>query len=68
MRRVPDPLQIAVFFALAIVFATWQPLVWWRAAAAVLMLGFGCYGFYVLRRSKRQESSPEPDELESRGR
>ncbi|TQS89530.1 hypothetical protein EU811_19690 [Arthrobacter sp. TS-15] len=53
--KVPPPLQVAAFFALAIVFATWQPFAWWRAGAAVLMLGFGCYGVYVLRRGKRKQ-------------
>ncbi|WP_157731629.1 hypothetical protein [Arthrobacter sp. YN] len=53
-----------MFFAMAVNFAAWQPFVWWRAAAAVLMLGFGCYGIYVLRRSKRKETSQEPSELE----
>ncbi|MFJ6538847.1 hypothetical protein ACIQH5_21670 [Paenarthrobacter sp. NPDC091711] len=52
------------FFLMAVNFALWQPFVWWRAGAAVLMLGFGCYGVYVLRRSKRRESKAESDELE----
>ncbi|VXC06218.1 conserved hypothetical protein [Arthrobacter sp. 9V] len=64
MNKVPHPLQVAAFFALAIVFATWQPFVWWRAAAAFLMLGFDCYGVYVLRRSKHKQHSQEPSELE----
>lgn len=62
--KVPHPLQVAAFFALAIVFATWQPFAWWRVGAAVLMLGFGCYGVYVLRRSKRKQHTQEPSELE----
>ena len=64
MNKVPHPLQVAAFFALATVFATWQPFEWWRACAAVLMLGFGCYGVYVLRRSKRRQHSQEPSEHE----
>ncbi|ASN19305.1 hypothetical protein CGK93_06070 [Arthrobacter sp. YN] len=64
VSRVPHPLQVVMFFAMAVNFAAWQPFVWWRAAAAVLMLGFGCYGIYVLRRSKRKETSQEPSELE----
>ncbi|MBM7792422.1 hypothetical protein [Paenarthrobacter ilicis] len=51
--KVPHPLQVASFFALAMVFAAWQPFALWRVAAAALMLGFGCYGIYQLRRGKR---------------
>ncbi|MDI2036781.1 hypothetical protein [Paenarthrobacter nitroguajacolicus] len=54
--RVPHPLQVVTFFALAIEFATWQPFVWWRAMGAVLMLVFGSYGVYVLRRSRRDSA------------
>lgn len=64
MSRVPNPLQVVMFFVMAVIFATWQPFAWWRVGAAVLMLGFGCYGGYVLRRSKREESSGEPSGLE----
>lgn len=64
MKRAPHPLQVVMFFVMAVNFAVWQPFAWWRAAAAVLMLGFGCYGVFVLRRSKREESSGEPSELE----
>ena len=64
MSKVPHPLQIVMFFVMALNFAIWQPFAWWRACAAVLMLGFGCYGVYVLRRSKRRETSQEPGELE----
>ena len=64
MKTVPHPLQVVMFFVMAVIFATWQPFVWWRAAAALLMLGFGCYGVYVLRRSKRKEINQEPSELE----
>ena len=60
MKRIPSTFQVVSFFVMAVIFASWQPFVWWRAAAAVLMLGFGCYGVYVLRRSKRPESSAEP--------
>lgn len=67
MKRIPSPLQVVLFFAMAVIFASWQPFVWWRAAAGVLMLGFGCYGVYVLRRSKRKESRQEPSELERPG-
>ncbi|MGO4144571.1 hypothetical protein AB4Y77_05750 [Paenarthrobacter sp. YAF11_1] len=64
MSKVPHPLQVVMFFVMAVIFATWQPFVWWRVGAAVLMLGFGCCGLYVLRRSRRKESSQEPGELE----
>jgi len=64
MKHVMTPVRIFYFFFMAVIFATWQPSAWWRAAAAVLMLGFGCYGVYVLRRSKREESSEVPGELE----
>ncbi|MDR6986010.1 hypothetical protein J2Y66_000473 [Paenarthrobacter nitroguajacolicus] len=64
MKTSRHPLQVVMFFVMALNFAIWQPFGWWRAAAAVLMLGFGCYGVYVLRRSKRKESSQEPGELE----
>lgn len=57
-------MQVVMFFVMAVIFATWQPFAWWRVGAAVLMLGFGCYGGYVLRRSKREESSGEPSGLE----
>jgi hypothetical protein len=53
-----------MFFALAIIFAMWPPLVWWRAAGAVLMLGFGCYGVYVLRKAKRSAAPREASESE----
>lgn len=62
MSKIPHPFQVVAFFLLAVNFALWQPFVWWRAGAVVLMLGFGCYGVYVLRRGKRKESSPEPRE------
>ncbi|WGM21715.1 hypothetical protein QEH68_05955 [Paenarthrobacter sp. OM7] len=64
MSKVPHPLHVVMFFVMALNFAIWQPFAWWRACAAVLMLGFGCYGIYVLRRSKRKETSQEPSELE----
>ncbi|WP_026547576.1 hypothetical protein [Paenarthrobacter nicotinovorans] len=64
MKGVPHPLQVVMSFVMAVIFATWQPFSWWRAGAAVLMLGFGCYGVYVLRRSKRTESIQESSELE----
>ena len=64
MSKVPHPFQVVAFFLMAVNFALWQPFVWWRAGAAVLMLGFGCYGVYMLRRSRRKESSPEPSEPE----
>ncbi|MDR6637400.1 hypothetical protein [Paenarthrobacter nitroguajacolicus] len=64
MKTAPHPLQVVSFFLMGLNFAVWQPFSWWRAAAAVLMLGFGCYGVYVLRRSKRKESGQEPCELE----
>ncbi len=64
MKRNPSKFQVVSFFVMAVIFATWQPFAWWRAVAAVLMLGFGCYGVYVLRRSKRKESSEAPGELE----
>jgi|UPI00057C95A0 hypothetical protein len=51
-RKVPPPLQIAAFFGMAVVFATWQPFVWWRAVGSVIMLALGCYGVYVLLRSR----------------
>lgn len=60
MKRIPSPLQVVMFFAMAVIFASWQPFVWWRGLGAVVMLGFGCYGIYVLRRSKRPESRAEP--------
>ncbi|BCW09823.1 hypothetical protein NtRootA4_08840 [Arthrobacter sp. NtRootA4] len=53
-----------MFFALAIIFAMWPPLVWWRAAGAVLMLGFGCYGVYVLRKAKQKAAPRGPGESE----
>lgn len=49
---------------MAVNFALWQPFAWWRASAAVLMLGFGCYGVYVLQRSKREVSKQEASEPE----
>ncbi|MCP2050032.1 hypothetical protein [Paenarthrobacter histidinolovorans] len=52
------------FFLMAVNFALGQPAVWWRVGAVVLMLGFGCYGVYVLRRSKRMETAQVPSELE----
>lgn len=54
MSKAPHPLQVASFFGMAITFATWQPFQWWRVGAAVLMLGLGIYGVYVLRRSRRE--------------
>jgi hypothetical protein len=64
MKRVPHPIQVVALFSMAVNFALWQPFAWWRAGAAVLMLGFGCYGVYVLRRSKRKQHTQEPSELE----
>ncbi|WP_275778467.1 hypothetical protein [Paenarthrobacter sp. Y-19] len=64
MKNAPSPLQVVMFFALAIIFAMWPPLVWWRAAGAVLMLGFGCYGVYVLRKAKRNAAPREGGESE----
>lgn len=64
MSKVLHPLQVVMFFVMGVIFATWQPFVWWRAAGAALMLGLGCYGIYVLWRSRRAESSEESRELE----
>lgn len=64
MKNAPSPLQVVMFFALAIIFATSPPLVWWRAAGAVLMLGFGCYGVYVLRKAKQKAAPRGPGESE----
>ncbi|MCP1412894.1 hypothetical protein J3D46_002160 [Paenarthrobacter sp. A20] len=64
MSKVPHPLQVAGFFAMAIIFATWQPFVWWRGIGVAVMLGSGLYGSYLLWRSKLKESSQEPSERE----
>ncbi|BCW62168.1 hypothetical protein StoSoilB22_11410 [Arthrobacter sp. StoSoilB22] len=64
MSKVPHPFQVVAFFLMAVNFALWQPFAWWRASAAVLMLGFGCYGVYVLRRGKRNVSKQEASEPE----
>ncbi len=64
MSKVPHPFQVVAFFLIAVNCALWQPFVWWRVGAAVLMLGFGCYGVYALRRSKRMETTQVPSELE----
>ncbi|MFK4640157.1 Ca2+/Na+ antiporter [Paenarthrobacter histidinolovorans] len=64
MSKVPHPFQVVAFFLMAVNFALGQPAVWWRVGAVVLMLGFGCYGVYVLRRSKRMETAQVPSELE----
>ena len=64
VRRVPHPLQVVMFFVMALNFAIWQPFAWWRACAAVLMLGFGCYGLFLWWKSKRDDSKGELSEFE----
>ncbi|MCR1160783.1 hypothetical protein NEK97_04850 [Paenarthrobacter sp. UW852] len=55
MKRIPSPLQVVLFFVMAVIFATWQPLVWWRGVGAAVMLAGGIYGWWLLRRSKRKQ-------------
>lgn len=53
MKRISSPLQVVSFFVMAVVFATWQPFVWWRGVGAVTMLGCGGYGWWLLRRQRK---------------
>lgn len=55
MKRIPSPLQVVLFFVMAVIFATWQPFVWWRGLSAAVMLAGGIYGWWLLRRSKRKQ-------------
>ncbi|MGF6832839.1 hypothetical protein QF015_001004 [Paenarthrobacter sp. TE4293] len=64
MNKTPSSLQVVMFFVMAVIFATWQPFVWWRGLGAAVMLAGGVYGWWLLWRSKRKESSQEPGELE----
>lgn len=59
-NKIPNPWISASFFAYAILFASSQPFVWWRAVASVLFLGLGCWGLYLWRHSRRKNSSTEP--------
>ena len=48
MTRIQSPLQVVMFFAMAVIFATWQPSVWrrewarWWFWAARVMAGGSC--------------------------
>ena len=62
MSKVPHPFQVVAFFLMAVNFALWQPFVWWRAGAAVLMLGsaamaFTCCGGASVRSPARSLAS-----------
>lgn len=59
-NKIPNPWISASFFAYAILFAFWQPFVWWRGAASVIFLCLGCWGLYLQWRSRRKNSSTEP--------
>ncbi len=46
-----------MFFAMAIIFATWQPFVWWRGVGGAILLACGFYGWYLRRQNKRNDAS-----------
>jgi len=59
--KIPSRWISASFFAWAILFAVWQPLEWWRIVAAVVMVCFGLYGFFLWwkgRSKERQRTDP----------
>lgn len=59
-NKIPNPWISASFFAYAILFASWQPFVWWRGVASVIFLCLGCWGLYLWWRSRQKNSSTEP--------
>jgi hypothetical protein len=56
-NKIPGSWISASFFAWAVLFAVWQPLIWWRAAASVLALALGCWGIYLWWRDRRKNSA-----------
>ncbi|GGJ17987.1 hypothetical protein [Paenarthrobacter histidinolovorans] len=60
MKKVPPPLQVVMFFGMAIVLGTWQPFVWWRFVGAVISFASAFYGLYLLWLQKRQRGSSGP--------
>jgi hypothetical protein len=51
---IPNPWISASFFAWALLFAVWQPFIWWRAAASLIALTLGCWGIYLWWRDRRK--------------
>jgi hypothetical protein len=56
-NKIPGPWISASFFARALLFAAWQPLIWWRAAASVLAWALGCWGIYLWWRDRQKNSA-----------
>ncbi|MDQ0031429.1 hypothetical protein [Arthrobacter bambusae] len=59
-NKIPKAWMSGSFFVWAVLFAAWQPFVWWRGVASVIALGLGCWGLYLRWHSRRKNSSTEP--------
>ena len=59
-NKIPSPWISASFFAWAILFALWQPFVWWRGVASVFAVALGFWGLYLWRRYRGKNSRTAP--------
>ena len=59
--KIPSRWISASFFVWAILFAVWQPLVWWRIVAAIVMVCLGLYGFFLWWKGRSKDKPQRTD-------
>lgn len=59
-NKIPSPWISASFFVWTVLFALWQPFVWWRGVAALFAVALGFWGLYLWWRNRRKTSSTVP--------
>lgn len=62
-NKIPNPWISASFFAWAVLFALWQPFLWWRGLASVFAVTLGFWGLYLWWLNRRKPSSAAPPKL-----
>jgi hypothetical protein len=66
-NKIPNPWISASFFAWAVLFALWQPSVWWRGLAAALGVALGFWGLHLWWRNRGKDFKHRSSETLRKG-